>query len=178
MTQAIRTGLVCLTAILFLPVLHGQQVANRERIFYEHVHHVPDASSQLPKMPPKGRFGQGIAAIGDLDGDGITEVAAGAPGLGTGALSLLYLNAEGGIKKHQKLDLSVLKALGGPSPGGKFGYCVEAAGDWDQDGTPDILVGEPGGKSASCPTAVSGSSCSPRKAASKRPKRFLAAVPS
>ena len=55
-------------------------------------------------------FGRSVAAIGDLDGDGVTEVAVGAPGstdggsFRNGSLWILFLNADGTVKDEQKIS--------------------------------------------------------------------------
>src|SRR5262245_40257870 len=52
-------------------------------------------------------FGSAMAGIGDLDGDGIDEVAVGAIGDDdddSGAVWILFLDPAGSVRKHQKIS--------------------------------------------------------------------------
>ncbi len=54
-------------------------------------------------------FGDGVAALGDLDGDGVTDLAVGADGdddggSNHGAVWVLFLNDDGTVKTHQKIS--------------------------------------------------------------------------
>ena len=53
-------------------------------------------------------FGVSVSSLGDLDGDGVTDLAVGAIGDDTGgtdrgALHVLLLNADGTVKSAQKI---------------------------------------------------------------------------
>lgn len=79
------------------------------------------------------RFGYSIASIGDQNGDGKPEVAAGSyvPN-GTGVVRIL--NGQNG---------STIRTLTGPAVGDAFGHVVANAGDLDGDGFSDIAIGLP-----------------------------------
>ncbi len=94
-------------------------------------------------------FGYGLGAIGDVNGDGITDLAVGAlddnGGLDAGAVYILFLNASGTVMAQQKISNSA----GGLSPmtlqsGDLFGYGITSVGDLDGNGVPDIAVAAPG----------------------------------
>ena len=80
------------------------------------------------------QFGFAVALVGDLDGDGIADLAIGAPSTAAGGSLYLMSSATG----------SLLRRIDGGIPEGSFGFAVTPAGDVDGDGTPDILVGAPG----------------------------------
>ena len=53
-------------------------------------------------------FGASVAAIGDLDGNGVADVAVGAPldseaGFRQGAVHILFLNTDGTILRHSEI---------------------------------------------------------------------------
>lgn len=89
------------------------------------------------------RFGQSVANIGDLDDDGVTDIAVGAlfdddGGSDRGAVWILFLNSDGTVKNHQKLsdlDGGVSFAF---SNDDWFGNGVAGLGDINNDGVEDI----------------------------------------
>ncbi|MCH8852576.1 MAG: FG-GAP repeat protein, partial [Planctomycetes bacterium] len=53
-------------------------------------------------------FGSSVASLGDLDGDGVGDLAVGARldadgGINRGAVWILFLRADGTVKSHQKI---------------------------------------------------------------------------
>ena len=55
------------------------------------------------------RFGTSVALLGDLDGDGVDDLAVGASrdddgGEDRGAVWILFLNTDGTVKSHQKIS--------------------------------------------------------------------------
>jgi hypothetical protein len=96
-------------------------------------------------------FGSSVASLGDVDGDGVTDIAVGASEDDTGgeysdrgAVYVMYLNADGTAKSHWKI---AHETNGGPSlqDGNEFGSSVASLGDLDGDGITDLAVGAIGG---------------------------------
>ena len=92
-------------------------------------------------------FGWSISNLGDLDGDGVTDIAMGAlqdddGGANHGAIWILFLNNNGTVKSHQKIS-DTQGGFTGTLDDGSFGYSVSDAGDLDGDGITDIAVGAP-----------------------------------
>lgn len=87
-----------------------------------------------------------VSAIGDLDGDGVEDLAVGGPsddagGTSRGAVWILFLNDDGTVASHQKVS-DVDGGFGGTlQDGDAFGEETAAPGDLNGDGTPDLLVG-------------------------------------
>lgn len=93
-------------------------------------------------------FGHAIDAIGDLDGDGINDIAIGAPldddgGTDYGALWVVFLNANGTVKDQHKVSASTGCFLGTLATGDQFGFSLADLGDLNGDGITDLLVGAP-----------------------------------
>jgi FG-GAP repeat len=84
-------------------------------------------------------LGTGVAGLGDVDGDGYDDVAAGSPFALAGHGEVLVL---GGPDGH------VLHDLVGPGGVEQFGRHVAALDDVDLDGVPDFAVTQQGGSFA------------------------------
>lgn len=90
-------------------------------------------------------FGDDLAGLGDLDGDGISEIAMGFPygddgGEERGAVWITFLERDGSLRAKAKLsdwsgdfDSPLLN-------GDRFGNALTSPGDLDGDGVPDLLV--------------------------------------
>jgi hypothetical protein len=102
-----------------------------------------------PILTAGDHFGASLSALGDLDGDGVTELAVGARyddtgGSARGAMHILFLNADGTAKRVEKIAHGT--GGGPPLPNfAIFGESVASLGDLDGDGITDLAVGASGG---------------------------------
>jgi len=87
--------------------------------------------------PDRGfTLGMSLAGLGDLDGDGVADLVAGAS----------YSDPNGLISAGSAVILSgaagdIVRQFDGQTPNGQFGNAVAGTGDLDGDGIEDILIG-------------------------------------
>ena len=91
-------------------------------------------------------FGSSIAGIGDLDADGIEDIAVGATGdddggANRGAVWVLFMNADGTVRFEQKISENNGNFGGGLNDNDLFGSSVAGIGDYNGDGIVDIAAG-------------------------------------
>ncbi|MHC4690272.1 MAG: integrin alpha [Planctomycetota bacterium] len=94
----------------------------------------------------EGRFGTSVCSMGDLDDDGVTDMAVGAyfdsdGGNSTGSTWIIFLNSDGTVKDNQKISATKGNFTGPLDPGDTFGMGVSSPGDIDGDGVEDLIVG-------------------------------------
>ena len=94
-------------------------------------------------------FGHDIESIGDIDGDGISDIAVGAPydddgGPSHGAVYILFLNSDGTVKDSQKISSTEGNFQGVIDSGDCWGNAITSLNDFDGDGITDIAVGAHG----------------------------------
>lgn len=106
------------------------------------------AGTATPPFFNPHSFGNAVAIIGDLDGDGVKDLAVGIPGddsggVDQGAVQILFMNADGSVRSRSSIN-------GGTVNGpvlrrvDRFGSAVAAIGDLDGDGLSELAVGAPG----------------------------------
>ncbi len=116
-------------------------------------------AADIPELSALAGLGEAMAGLGDLDGDGIPELAvaapfdvvAGSPDLGSVYIS--YLHADGSLKRYRRIT----NGSGGLSPTflspeSRFGTAVASIGDLNGDGTPDLAVSAPADNIGGVPT--------------------------
>jgi hypothetical protein len=100
-------------------------------------------------LDDNGQFGSAVANIGDLNNDGITDIAVGSPlsddgGGDRGAVWIVFLNANGTVRGIQKISDVSGSFAGSLDDGDYFGSSIAGIDDLDADGVEDIAVGATG----------------------------------
>ena len=91
------------------------------------------------------RFGASVLNLGDVDGDGVEDLAVGAPGdddggAEQGAVWILFLRTDGTVRDYQKIS-SEFGNFDGLAEGEPwFGIALAKTGDLNGDGVPDLAV--------------------------------------
>lgn len=88
------------------------------------------------------QFGFSVASAGDVNGDGFADVVVGAPNYASGEADegavYLFLGAASGPSTDPSMIIE------SNSANAQFGYSVSTAGDVNNDGFSDVIVGAPG----------------------------------
>jgi len=109
---------------------------------------IDDTTANGPVLDNEDYYGVSIASIGDLNDDGVSDIAVGAyeddtGGIDRGAIHIHFMNTDGSIDSTVKIN-----GTGGGGPdlfdGAYFGVSIAAIGDLDGNDIPDLVVGAPG----------------------------------
>lgn len=93
-------------------------------------------------------FGSALTCVGDVNSDGIPDIAAGAPGdddggSNRGAAWILFMNANGTVASQQKISATMGSFGTGLANGDAFGTAVAGLSDYDGNGVHELAVGAP-----------------------------------
>ena len=98
-----------------------------------------------PILNASDSFGASMANIGDLNGDGVPDIAVGATsddtyGTNTGTIHVMFMNSNGTVSRTVEINNSTVN---GPilNVHDNFGSAIADIGDLNGDGVPDIAVG-------------------------------------
>jgi len=98
-------------------------------------------SGSGPISPPASLFGWSIDSAGDVNGDGYDDVIVGDPNydadFSLGGAVFIYYGSESGLQVLPDWEFR------SPVAGARLGWSVSAAGDVNDDGFDDFLVGAP-----------------------------------
>ncbi|XP_023578453.1 integrin alpha-L isoform X1 [Octodon degus] len=123
------------------PLFYGEQRGGRVFI-YRRKQLGFEAVSELHGLPgyPLGRFGAAISALTDINGDGLTDVAVGAPLEEQGAV-YIFNGQRGGLQPQLSQRIEGTQVL----PGIRwFGRSIHGVKDLDGDSLTDVTVGAEG----------------------------------
>jgi len=105
----------------------------------------PGVGGFVGPLPLPSYFGFSLEALGDLDGDGVGDLAVGAPldgdgGSVRGAIWILFLRADGTVRGEQKISQTRGGFGGTLSNQGWFGRRLARVGDLDGDGVTELAT--------------------------------------
>lgn len=100
-------------------------------------------------LDTRDQLGRALERLGDFDGDGVPDIAAGAchdddGGNNHGAIYLLFLNRDGTVKRQSKISDTQGNFQGVLEDLDEFGRAIANLGDLDGNGVIDLAVGATG----------------------------------
>jgi hypothetical protein len=128
----------------FADLIIGAEHGVATNVYYGGVGQVSGVVSRaIGGVQRSGSFAATVAHIGDINGDGYSDVGLGSPGsfMGAGGLSV-YTGSAAGISRNANAGIV------GVDANGALGSSLSTAGDVDNDGIDDLIVGSPGANNA------------------------------
>ncbi|MCH8823510.1 MAG: FG-GAP repeat protein [Planctomycetes bacterium] len=147
---SISTKRLIVVTVVALAVVIGEHRANAQPSWVLSHQKISDTQGGFTGiLNDDDRFGGSLARLGDIDGDGVGDLAVGASrdadgGLIRGAVWVLFLNPDGTVKTHQKISSTQGGFLGVLDATDLFGWSLAALGDLDGDGVGDLAVAAAG----------------------------------
>jgi hypothetical protein len=97
-------------------------------------------SAPAPTSPVPANFGWAVSAAGDLSGDGVADIAIGAPtAFGTGVAYNFRVDSA-----QTPAPIMLINGTPGAAAGDRFGFDLDIAGNFNAIGARDLVVGAPG----------------------------------
>ncbi len=100
------------------------------------------AAALLEPNQPHAHLGTSVASAGDVNGDGFTDIIAGAPDFVPGGAALVFLGSGAGLAGSLPTDAHAM--IESDQVGSWLGHAVASAGDVNGDGFADVVTGAPG----------------------------------
>lgn len=107
---------------------------------------VADVGS-VPGALANSKFGWNVSTLGSINGDAYADLVVGAPGA-SGGNGALYIFFGGAGKSLLSLNVSLADVTINGTGGEAFGSALDTSGDFNGDGTNDLIVGAPSGGKA------------------------------